>query len=105
MSHLKQASEMRPIGFLVFPVGCDSGVKGWLVWLLGAGRCNGVRPFFLGCIGLARLFRVAQDDFLYAFVFDVAGWRLEEAGIGRFDAQVLECHQSRANFDLVWDNA
>ena len=45
-----QASDMRLNGFLVFPFSCSSGVKGWLVWLLGAGRCNGVRPFFYGAL-------------------------------------------------------
>jgi hypothetical protein len=48
MSHYLQASDMRLGGFLVFPSSCNSEVKGWLVWLLGAGRCNGVRPFFYG---------------------------------------------------------
>jgi hypothetical protein len=37
----------RPDGFLVFPFGYTPEVKGWLVWLLGGGRCNGVRPFFV----------------------------------------------------------
>jgi hypothetical protein len=38
---------MKLDGFLVFPSGCNFEVKGWLVWLLGAGRCNGDRPFFM----------------------------------------------------------
>jgi hypothetical protein len=45
------ASEKRPDGFLVFPAGHTPEVKGWLVWLLGGGHCNGVRPFkFIMCI-------------------------------------------------------
>jgi hypothetical protein len=41
------ASDQRPDGFLVFPAGHTPEVKGWLVWLLGGGHCNGVRPFFV----------------------------------------------------------
>src|SRR5271157_2605953 len=41
------ASVKRLGGFLVFPSSHAAEVKGWLVWLLGGGRCNGVRPFFI----------------------------------------------------------
>jgi len=47
------ASGKRPDGFLVFPPGYTLEVKGWLVWLLGGERCNGVRPFFGGFVSLA----------------------------------------------------
>ncbi len=43
------ASGKRLGGFLVFPSSYAPEVKGWLVWLLGGGRCNGVRPFFGPC--------------------------------------------------------
>ena len=70
---------MKLSGFLVFPLGDKSEVKGWLVWLLGAGRCNGVRPFFrgLGNIGSFRLLSLPLNDFLYAFVFGVSRWHFE----------------------------
>src|SRR5208283_4343997 len=95
-----QASDMRLNGFLVFPFSCKSGVKGWLVWLLGAGRCNGVRPFFLWGIGILRLFGLALNDFLNAFVLGVTGWRFEKAAVGRLQMQILECHQSRRRADF-----
>src|SRR5208282_6514174 len=40
------ASGKRLGGFLVFPSSYAPEVKGWLVWLLGGGCCNGIRPFF-----------------------------------------------------------
>ena len=105
MSQYIQASDMRLDGFLVFPFSCSSEVKGWLVWLLGAGRCNGVRPFFIFIllgIGVLRLFGLAQDEFLDSFIFDVTGGQFEKAAVGRRQVQILELDQSgrRADFNL-----
>ena len=54
------ASGKRPDGFLVFPAGHTPEVKGWLVWLLGGGHCNGVRPF----IFVKYAFTLEKGDFL-----------------------------------------
>jgi hypothetical protein len=45
MSHCQKASVMRLNGFW-FSHSDNSEVIGWLVWLLEAGRCNGVRLLF-----------------------------------------------------------